>query len=102
MNLLVKLLCTFRVELATPKENVKKDLVFQMAYVLKGMVSAVFVRIKLFSRCLYRFLDNKKIPASNLIPDLPEIHTVPKQKEFFDYTKGFLRLPYLFIFIHMH
>ena len=38
----------FRVELATPKENVKKDLVFQMACVLKGMVSAVSVRIELF------------------------------------------------------
>ena len=38
----------FRVELATPKENVKKDLVFQVAYVLKGMVSAVSVRIELF------------------------------------------------------
>ena len=62
MNLLVKLFCTFRVELATPKENVKKDLVFQMAYALKGMVSAVFVRnkIKLFSHCLFRLLDGQK------------------------------------------
>ena len=38
----------FRLELATLKKNVKKDLVFQMAYVLMGMVSAVSVRIKLF------------------------------------------------------
>ena len=50
----------FRLEHATLKENVKKDLVFQMEYVLKGMVSAVFVRIKLFSHCLYRFLDEQK------------------------------------------
>lgn len=32
-------------ELATPKENVKRDLVFQMAYVLKGMVSAVSLKL---------------------------------------------------------